>query len=283
MNEPRVTALLPVGEYHPDFLRKAVRSVVGQTCGHWRLLIIADNKNAGTVAGVLREELTDPRVDLVRAQKDQLAHKLNTGMKRASTEFLAILLGDDMWASTAIDVLTEHLERFPEADLLHSSRVFIDENDQPISSVYYSKENVSLDDFVVTSPVKHLLCWRKGKALALGGFDESINYVGPDDYDFPWSMAEAQAVFKSIKECLYLHRDHREYYRLTTHVPRSLQIRETKRIMRKHGVARSDIGKRITAAKQSYLRQCLYRSTFDKWINEKLGYDARRGWRQPYR
>jgi glycosyltransferase involved in cell wall biosynthesis len=283
VSEPRITALVPVAAYDSYFLKKAVRSVLGQTCPHWRLLIIADDNNFETVAETLREELVDPRVEVIRAQKQQLAHKLNAGMKRSSTDFLAILLGDDMWSSTAIEVLTEQLESFPEVELLHSSRVFIDENDRPISSIYYSKEHVSLEDFTVTSPIKHLICWRKDKALALGGFDESINYVGPDDYDFPWSMAEAQAVFKAIKECLYLHRDHREYYRLTTHVPRSWQIRETKRIMRKHGVARSDIRKRIAVAKHSYLRQCLYRSSLDKWVKEKLGYDARRGWRYRYR
>ena len=283
LNKPRITALVPVGEYHPDYLKKAIRSIVGQTCSQWRLVVIVDDNNCGRVAEVLAEEFQDPRVVMVRAQKDQLAHKLNVGMQWASTDFVAILLGDDMWSSIAVEVLMEYLERFPEVDLFHSSRVFIDETDKPISSIYYSKENVSLKDFETTSPIKHLLCLRKDKALSLGGLDESINYVGPDDYDFPWSMAEAHAVFKAVVECLYLHRDHREHYRLTTHVPRSWQIRETKRIMRKHGVARSDIRRRIANAKHSYLRQCLYRSSLDKWIKEQLGYDARRGWRHPYR
>lgn len=283
MNEPHVTVLVPVGEFHSDFLRKALRSVIDQTCPRWRLFVIADDKNFAAVTKALRDELADPRIDIIRAPKAQLAPKLNAGMKCASSDFLALLLGDDMWSSAAIQVLTEYLDRFPEVDLLHSSRMFIDKNDKPISSVYYSREKVGLKDFVTTSPIKHLLCWRKDKALALGGFDESINYVGPDDYDFPWSMAEAQAVFKSIKECLYLIRDHREHYRLTTHVPRSWQIRETKRIMRKHGVAKSDIRKRITSAKQSYLRQCLYRSTLDRWIKKLLAHDAHQGWREPYR
>jgi len=283
LNEPRITALVPVGEYHPDFLKKAVRSVVNQTCPQWRVVIIVDHNNCKRAMEILAEELSDPRVDIVKAQKDQLAHKLNVGMLQAATDFVAILLGDDMWSSDAIEVLTKYLEKFPEVDFLHSSRLFIDENDAPISSIYYSKENLSLSDFVTTSPIKHLICWRKAKAQMLGGLDESINYVGPDDYDFPWSMAEARAVFKAVKECLYLHRDHREYYRLTTHVPMSWQIRETKRIMRKHGVARSEIRKRIDAAKESYLRQCLYRSALDRWIKETLGHDARSGWREKYR
>jgi glycosyltransferase involved in cell wall biosynthesis len=274
---------MPVGEYHPEFLRRAVGSIAEQTCPHWRLLIIVDDANCQAVEAFLEKELRDPRIDRIEVQQRHLAHKLNAGMRQAATEFVALLLGDDMWASNAIQVLTEHLNQFPEVDFFHSSRVFVDEHDQPISSIYYSREYISLDDFVMNPPVKHLLCWRKAKALALGGLDESVLYVGPDDYDFPWSMAEAQAVFKAVRECLYLLRDHRECYRLTTHVLRSQQIRETKRIMRKHGVARSKIRRKISAAKKSYLRQCLYRSSLDRWIKQKLGYDARRGWKQPYR
>jgi len=110
-----------------------------------------------------------------------------------------------------------------------------------------------------------------------------LNSVGPDDYDFPWSMAEAGAVFKAVTECLYLYREHRDCYRLTTHLPLSVHKREIERIMRKHGASRSDIRKRVAIAKRTYLRQCLYRSRLDGWIKEILGFDARRGSRPTYR
>ena len=283
MYDSRVTALVPVGQYHPEFLRKAIGSVLNQTCPSWRLLVIGDIKNAAVLADLLKNDLCDPRISIVVAKRDQLAHKLNLGITQACTEFVAILLGDDLWAPNAVDTLARYIEAYPDADLLHSSRIFIDENDRPISSIYYSRETINAEDFIVTSPVKHLICWRRSKALSVGGLDESINYVGPDDYDFPWTMAERGAIFKSIAECLYLHRDHRECYRLTTHVPRSWQIRETKRIMRKHRVREADIHKRIMAAKRSYLRQCLYRSSLDKWFKTRLGYDPRSGWRYSYR
>jgi glycosyltransferase involved in cell wall biosynthesis len=272
-----------VGEFHCGYLRKAVRSILGQSFPDWRLLIIVDGENYQKVEELLAEELKDPRIETIRTSARQLAHKLNAAMERATTDFVAILLGDDMWSSHATQVLTDQLKRFPQVDVFHSSRMFINENDEPISSIYYSRESFNVHDFTITSPVKHLLCWRKDKALAIGGFDESIHYVGPDDYDFPWSMAEAHAVFGAVKECLYLMRDHRDSYRLTTHVPRSQQIRETKQIMRKHGATERDIRKKISAAKHSYLRQCLYRWRLEKWIKEKLRYDARKGWRYTYR
>ena len=283
MEKPRITVLVPVKYYSADLLNKAVDSIINQTCPHWRLLLLAGQKEAAELTAVLASRLGDPRVEIVTHENRELACKLNAGMRHAETGFVAILLGDDMWSGDAVGVLTDYMIRFPGIDFFHSSRRFIDANDQPISSVYLSKDGFTLRDFVMESPVKHLLCWRREKALSLGGLDESIKFVGPDDWDLPWSMAEAGAVFKAVKECLYLHRDHRLHYRLTTHVPRSEQIRETKALMRKHGVNRSEIRKRIAIAKRTYLRQCLYRSPLDKWLKEKLGYDARLGWREKYR
>jgi glycosyltransferase involved in cell wall biosynthesis len=283
LEKPRITVLVPVKYYSANLLNKAVDSIINQNCPQWRLLLIAGQKEAAELTAVLASRLGDPRVEIVTHENLELACKLNAGMKRAETDFVAILLGDDMWASNAVAVLTSYMIRFPGVDFFHSSRQFIDANDQPISSVYLSKDGFTLRDFVMESPVKHLLCWRREKALSLGGLDESIKVVGPDDWDLPWSMAEAGAVFKAVKECLYLHRDHRLHYRLTTHVPKSEQIRETKALMRKHGVNRSEIRKRIAIAKRTYLRQCLYRSPLDRWLKEKLGYDARLGWREKYR
>ena len=121
------------------------------------------------------------------------------------------------------------------------------------------------------------------KALAWGGLDELLNSVWPDDYDLPWTMAEHGAMFKAISECLYYYRDHRECYRLTTHLPLDIHKREIARIMEKHNVDAPSIRNFIAEADRSYLRQCLYRSSFDQWLKEKLKYDIRRGWREEYR
>jgi hypothetical protein len=86
--------------------------------------------------------------------------------------------------------LTAAIRAHPDTDFFHSSRRVIDEQDQPLSSVHRSRAEFALTDFVGGSPVKHLLCWRRAKGLAVGGLDESLNSVGPDDYDFPWTMAE---------------------------------------------------------------------------------------------
>jgi hypothetical protein len=112
--------------------------------------------------------------------------------------------------------------------------------------------------------------------------DEAVRFVGPDDFDFPWTMAEHGARFHAVPEALYLARDHREGFRLTTHVPRSVQERELRRIFRKHGLPRAAARRRIAKARETYLRQCLYRNRLDRLLKRRSGFDARSGWREPY-
>lgn len=279
----RLTALLPLRNFHAAYLRQALDSLFSQTDPRWRLRIVTEAPDVPTFRRLLERDLLDPRVALIANEGRKLAGALNTGMRDADTDFVGILLGDDRWALEAVTVLTDYIERFPAADFFHSSRIIVDENDRPVSSVHRSRESFGLEDFLSGSPVKHLLCWRRELALSIGGLDESLNSVGPDDYDFVWSMAERGARFVAIPDALYFYRDHREGFRLTTDLPRSVHIREIRRILRKHGASRRSIRKFVATAKATYLRQCLYRSPLDKWLKQRLGYDPRRGWKQTYR
>lgn len=282
MCEKLITVLMPLKNYHPIFLKKAINSVFNQSSPNWELLIIVEHGDYKKFRKLLERELQDRRIQTIINEGRKLAGAINTGMKYAKTEFTAILLADDMWAPEAVEVLTDYIKKFPEADFYHSSRRYIDEHDNKVSLIYQSRENVTLEDFKIFTPIKHLLCWRKSKAISVGGLDESLNSVGPDDFDFPWTMAENGAAFKSIKECLYLYRDHRESFRLTTHLPLSVHKREIERILKKHGTDPNSILERISFAENSYLKQCLFKSNFDKLLKEMRGYDARKSWRQEY-
>ena len=274
---------MPLRNYEQAFLFKALHSLTAQTCPDWRLLIIVEPEDRVTFDRLLATELSDARARLIENEGRKLAGAMNTGMRYAETPFVAILLADDMWAQNATEVLTSHIRSHPDADFFHSARVVIDEHERPISSVYPSRHTFEMKDFILSSPVKHLLCWRRDLALSFGGMDESLNNVGPDDYDFPWTMAEHGARFHAIAEALYLYRDHRDAERLTTHLPLSVHLSEIRRIMRKHGASRGEMKAKLSRAKSSYLRQCLYRNGADKWLKELIGHEAQSGWRETYR
>jgi glycosyltransferase involved in cell wall biosynthesis len=278
-----LTALMPLKNYHPEFLRKALRSLFEQTRSDWQLRIVVEPSDVEPFRALLAADLEDSRVGLVANEGRGLSGAFNTGMRHASTDFVAILLADDMWSRNAVEMLAGYIERFPGADFFHTSRMILDEEDRPLSSVHASRESFTPTDFVWTSPVKHLLCWRRELALSFGGMDESLHPVGPDDYDFPWCMVEAGAVFRAVPECLYLYRDHREAFRLTTHLPLDVHKAGIRMILEKHGVDAPTIELRLANAERSYLRQCLYASHHDMIEKEEAGYDPRTGFREVYR
>jgi glycosyltransferase involved in cell wall biosynthesis len=270
---------MPVRGYDPDYLSQALDSLLRQTDPRWRLIIIEDPDAPDPELASIRR---DDRIQVVRNEGRKLAGALNTGMRRAETGFAAILFADDLWAPRAVEVLTRHIDAHPRVDFFHSARRIVDDEGESISSIHPSVHDVRVAHFVSGSPVKHLLCWRIETALAIGGMDESLDSVGPDDWDFPWSMAESGARFMAISDCLYVYRDHRRSFRLTTHLPLSVHTGAIRRIMRKHGASRRQVRRVVATARASYLRQCLYGSRFDRWARRVTRVERRQPWRETY-
>lgn len=267
--------------YHEAHLREAVGSVLRQTSPAWRLIVVTERRPARSVAAVLEEELADPRITLIVNEERRMAGAFNTGMRHATTDFVAILLGDDMWSADAVEVLGRAIAASPDADFFHSSRRYIDGDGRPISGVIRGIDHVGLRDFAHNAPVKHLLCWRRELALSFGGMDDSFD-LGPDDFDFPWCMAEHGARFVTVPECLYIYRDHRDSYRLTTHLTRRRQMKDLAATLRKHGLDQEAVRARVREAQRSYLKQALYSSRLDRLIKRLTGADPRDGWRESY-
>jgi glycosyltransferase involved in cell wall biosynthesis len=250
-----LTALIPVRHYDPAYLREAIGSLLAQTSPRWRALIIhTPPSDAARITDDLGAAAGEPRIELIPQRGRKLAGALNTGLRAAQTEFTAILLGDDFWSPDAVAVLERNIVARRDVDFFFSSRRVVDDRGAPISSIYEAVAALPPEAFI-EGQVKHLLCWRRSFALAIGGLDESLNSVGPDDYDFPWSMKDAGA----------------------------RHVREIRRILRKHGVPETVIRRRVLAARRSYLQQCLYSSRLDAWIKRTLGRDPSRGWRESYR
>ena len=278
-----ITVMLPVKHYNEQFLLDAIESVFRQQSSDWLLQLIVHPTIEPALRSLLAGPLLDPRVSFVHTTRVGLGAAFNSGMRVARTDFVSILLGDDLWEPRAVAAVQEQMVAHPEVDFFHSARRIVSDDLTPISSVYGAQERFGAGDFVFKSPVKHLLCWRRSVALAFGGMDESLQNVGVDDHDFPWSMADHGARFHAIQECLYVYRDHRNGYRLTTHVPRSVHLREQRRVLEKHGVAGPLIRKRLRDAKRGYLRECLYRNEWHARLWQWLGLAPATPWRQQYR
>jgi len=283
MTDERVTVFIPVRHFHEDYLRQAVASVFAQSRNDWNLLLVVHPEQEASVNDLLRHALADARVRLVAQEGKNLAGAYNTAMRRAETSFVAVLLGDDTFAPNAVEVVGESIRLHPEVDFFHCGRYVVDGDGRRLSSDHLPVKPVTAQSFRGGSPVKHLMCWRAQRGLACGGVDESLENFGSDDWDFPWTMLDHGAVFMAVHEALYVYRDHRDGFRLTTHVPRNAQRKTMRRILSKHGVPEREVRAIIRRARRSYLQQGLFQSALHRWFMERFGFDARRGWRETYR
>jgi glycosyltransferase involved in cell wall biosynthesis len=279
---PLVTVLMPCKDVKASFFRQALSSVFSQSDSLWNLIVVYDLSDNLETTEVLKElrNSKDKRISVIKNKSRLLTGALNTGMRYAKTPFVCSLLCDDLLDEKTIEVLNRYIDEYPDVDYFHSSRMYIDENGNPISGIKRAIESFNLSDFKSYGPVKHLHCWKVKSALAIGGMDESLGLHGADDYDFPWCMAEAGYSFKAIPECLYYYRDHREHYRLTTHVPLNTQINELKKIWKKHGLTEEEMEEQVKIRTSRYLKQALYLDDQDKKRKESENYDIREGWRE---
>ena len=281
-NSALVTALMPLKYYNEPYLHDSIESLLSQHDPNWRLLIIVEVADYFPIKNQLAFFLKDDRIKVKETDAAGFIGRINTGMLFAKTEFTSLLFADDKWSRDAVSVLNQNIRSHPDVDFFHSSRVIIDEKGAEISPVFKSKIHFDTADFKWGSPVKHLLCWRRTKGLEIGGVDPDLADHGPDDYDFPWSMLDAGATFRAIEECLYYYRNHCEYYRLTTHVPRQRMKREVKKILKKHGVGWLEreiiIWRRIWTG--SLGGQSLYRNSLEQWLSNRFNLRIRRKWRQ---
>lgn len=278
-----ITILMPCKDPDGVFFKNALESVIKQTSPTWNLIVIDDHSEEIETLKYLKElsKSKDKRVSVIKNQSKRITGALNTGMKFAETPYVCSLHCDDLLDRKAIEVLNDYINRYPDIDYFHSSRLHIDETGSPVGPVLRARESFELFDFKNFCPIKHLHCWKVKSSLYIGGMDECLGLHGADDYDFPWCMAEAGFSFKAIQECLYYYRDHRAHYRLTTHVPLNSQIAELKKIFKKHNLDEKEIVDQIERRKRGYLRQALFKDAEDKRIKEKdLHSVLCNGWRE---
>ncbi len=252
MQDP-ITVLIPCKDQKVEFFREAVASIVRQTCPDWRLLVVFDRDTPLR----LHDELAafgDPRIASLTRPESGFAQALNVGLSAAETDFVAILLSDDIFSESAIETLQRYRADHPGVDFFHSARRSMSAGGELLGPVSPTVADVTEKHFrTVGSPVKHLLCWRRRKALDIGGMDPELSPHGCDDYDFPWRMFKAGCRFQAIPDCLYIYRRHTEFTRLTTGVPVNSQIEVLHRMFRKHGLSDPEIVRFVQKAADVYL------------------------------
>jgi len=113
-SDPLVSVVVPTHS-RPEYLRRAVQSVLAQSYDAIELVIVDDNDATPASEALVDLSLRDlTTVEIVRGRDHaNAAAARNTGVQVASGEFVAFLDDDDWWAANKI---TRQIEAFDRAD-----------------------------------------------------------------------------------------------------------------------------------------------------------------------
>ena len=98
---PEVTVMMPVHNARP-YLRAAVASILSQTLGNLKLLVIDDGSDDGSAALLQELASTDDRIELIRRGRMGQVETRNELLHRAQTDLVACADADDISLPTRL-------------------------------------------------------------------------------------------------------------------------------------------------------------------------------------
>jgi glycosyltransferase involved in cell wall biosynthesis len=225
--------VVPVRAQRDDFLAHCLDSAVGQTASCQILVVTSDHTPRSNLDVIHDYQARFPNLVALPRQRPSFAAAINTGIEAAEAPRVGLLLSDDWLDASAVErCLTR------EADIVSTNMAIYEETGTqrlplrtPRSQAGYDRLSDLQERAIYLS---HFLLFRRDRLLSIGGVDETIGNVGPDDFDMIWSLLEVGASAAIVEEALYCYRDHTGE-RLTLR-PSDDQVRDLEKVLDKHGV-----------------------------------------------
>ncbi len=263
---PAATIVVPLLSQEEDWLRQCLRSALEQTLPV-TVAVVTSPQTPESNLEVL-EDLQRRHSELHSFERPPgggFADAINAGFLSASTERIGLLLSDDWLLPTTLAECLAH-----EADIVATGRrAFAADGQTPLWERIPSPsafENLGTLE-AKASYLGHFFLFRKAPVLAVGGVDPEIGLTGADDYDLPWTLLEHGASVSVVERPLYRYRDH-DKTRLTLR-ERTLQIRDLRRVLQKHGVAAAEIEEHVRRKQRWYGVSTIHALENPNWFREE--------------
>lgn len=164
------------------FIHETIESALAQTHRDHEIIVVDDGSTDETVV-IVRSYA--PRVRLLCRHNGGPAAARNAGAKAATGEWLAFLDADDLWTP---DKLALQLAAAGDCELVYADRINFGASEhvaQRLSDCCALPEGDLFPAFLAGNPVTFSsLMVRKSLFNRLGGFDESAELRGVEDWEF---------------------------------------------------------------------------------------------------
>ncbi len=199
---PSVTVLMPVCDAAP-WVAEAIRSILGQTCPDFSLLIINDGSTDRSEE-VIRG-FRDPRIELVSRENRGLVATLNEGIERIRTRYIMRMDADDVALPQRLSRQLAFMESHPEVGVCGSA-IELFGRFRGVRRYPASDREIKAS-LVVATPFAHPSVMFRREVLDRHRFRSDALHC--EDYRLWLDLAEETGM-ANLGDALLRHRTHRE-------------------------------------------------------------------------
>lgn len=133
---------------------RSIDSVLSQSVSDFELLIVDDGSN-DCIQSIV-DDYNDPRIILIKKNNEGVSKTRNTGIKKASGEWICFLDSDDAWTSNHLAKLSELIQKY------NTVKMFCTSHKRLGNITYISSASLPFwfpDDFVTCNLIDLALCY----------------------------------------------------------------------------------------------------------------------------
>jgi glycosyltransferase involved in cell wall biosynthesis len=181
---PRVSVLM-LTYNRPQFIGKAIESILAQEFQEWELLVIHDGSNDEIPVLIEEWQKRDSRVQYFhRMMPGNIAEASNFGLAHARGEYIAVLDDDDYWAcGDKLSKQTQFLDSHRDHCCCGGGVIVMDPAGREQMRYLKPEEDEQIKRWaLMANPLAHsATLYRLESALRTGGYDETL--AGFQDWD----------------------------------------------------------------------------------------------------
>lgn len=144
--KPLISVILPTRN-RCSFLKRAVKSVLGQTLSCWEMFIVDDGSQDETEKWVKELSERDKRFKYLKTNGTNVARARNMGIQASKSRYIAFLDDDDLWHPEKLMEQIDILEKYSEVGLVFSDGQVIQE-DRVIKESFLQKKDSIFSDWI---------------------------------------------------------------------------------------------------------------------------------------
>jgi O-antigen biosynthesis protein len=198
---PLLSIVMPVYNPPPEFLERAIQSVVAQVYPRWELCIADDASTDPAIKDLLQSwAAREPRLRVVyRESNGHISRATNSAVELARGDFIILLDQDDELTPDALGEIAIYVTDQPDTDILYSDDDKINTSGDRFAPQF--KPGWSPELLLSYMYFSHVLTIRRRLYVEAGGLRPG--FEGAQDYDLALRLSELTRNIHHIPKILY--------------------------------------------------------------------------------